>query len=115
MKSIRSFVLLMFLTMITSCVEYQDAKITVRNNVSNVTLEDVYYGNYYVDYSLLPGQERELTITLEADEFPITESISFIMSANNSQVYLETEASYTLMGGDEMEVAITDTTAVANP
>ncbi len=104
-----------FILLITlACVacEEKEGTIIIENNISNTEISSVYWGNNYVTYSLLPGQESSLVIRDDEDEFPKVGQVSFTMSSNNKTVYLVTLDEFELEEGMTLTINLTDSTKV---
>jgi len=104
---------LLFTLTLSSC--YEKAKITVQNNVSNATLQQINWDNYPIAQSLLPGEKRTYTVTDLKSDFPKKSVVKFYMKRGDNQVYLETKYIFTLDVDDNLLVVISDTTQVINP
>jgi hypothetical protein len=91
------------------------SEITVQNKVHNVTLTNISWDKYSLGYSVLPGETSKTTIQEEKYKFPKTSVVKFYMKRGDNQVYLETKYSFTLHGGDNLLIVISDTTQVINP
>lgn len=96
-----------------SCKDYA-AKIKIKNEVSNVILSDIAFGQTYLTYQLLPGQSHETTMNGREDKWPKSGNISFIMSSNDSQIYLVTDSVYVLDRDDYLDIVIDDDTPVTS-
>lgn len=108
-------ILIIAVLLIQSCDDYH-GKICVRNSVSSVTLKNVMWGDFLLANEILPGQSStKLTLYKTDEKLPSTHRITFTMSANSSQVYLETEESFTLDKDDDLLIVIDDSTKVINP
>lgn len=115
LRSCFSLCLLLVCLLLMSCDEVYSAKVTVKSEVSNVRLEEIYFVEYDVSYgSLLPGQEVEKIIYGYKNEWPKTGNVAFVMSANGNKVYLETDSVYTLDRDDELEIVVDDSTPVTS-
>jgi hypothetical protein len=77
---------------------------------------DVKWGDIYIAGELLPGEtSSKITVTSQEEKFPATHNISFVMSANDKYVYLETICEYTLDEDQDLLIILEDTTRVQNP
>jgi hypothetical protein len=95
---------------------YKPGDIQVQNNITQVKIVDVKWGDIYIASELLPGQTSEkLTIDKYAEKLPSNHKISFKMTANNKTIYLETEEIYMLNEDDDLLIVLTDDTNVKNP
>jgi len=126
MKKIILPFLLLALTL-SSC--YDKAKITIKNNVHNATLEQVSWDNHSFESrserspsyskspsSLLPGEESTITVYEHYKyRFPRKSVVKFYMKREGNQVYLETKYSFILDAKDNLLIVISDTTQVVNP
>lgn len=107
--------LLLLLVAIYSC-ENDTGKIKVQNNVHNVKLESVSWGDYSIAYSLLTGEKSdEITIEDKKGTFPKINDVSFYMVNSGKRVYLKTKSKFQLDADQNLTIVITDTTAVFNP
>lgn len=105
---------LLGLLTLQSC--YDPGKIQVQNNISNVRIQDVYWGDIYLAGELLPGQtgeERELQ--KRDEELPSSHRVTFVMTANQKTIYLQTNSSYYLDEGGHLLIELNDDTPVSNP
>lgn len=112
MKIILSLSIFLFLF---SCIHLDKGTVTVVNKVHNVKLESILWGNYSIASSLLPGEERKITIELEDREFPLINDIHFYMVRGDKKVFLKTKSVYKLDADQDLIIEITDTTAIMNP
>lgn len=102
------------IVMMQSC--YEPGDIQVKNNITQVKIVDVKWGNIYIATELLPGESSEkLTIEKEREKLPASHKISFKMTANNKSIYLETEEEFLLDEDDDLLIVLTDDTKVKNP
>jgi hypothetical protein len=114
MKSIKFILIICIAFILQSC--YKSAEIQVRNNISKVKITEVKWGDHYIASQLLPGQtSSKITITNREEKFPAIHNISFIMTANDKYVYLETVSKYMLDEDQELLIILDDTTKVINP
>lgn len=115
MKTLKLFLIAVGFIFMHSCKE-KSGEIQVQNNISNVKIKDVKWGYNFIERDLIPGESsRKLTIEETDEDFPSSYKVSFIMSANNKEIYLETEESYLLDDGDYLFIILTDETRVKNP
>ncbi|MCI5058409.1 MAG: hypothetical protein MRY83_20020 [Flavobacteriales bacterium] len=106
------FIVLFFV--IQSC--YKPGKINIQNNISNVKLDDVSWGDITIGTDLLPGESTgEVLISKHEEKLPSTQVIRFSMIANGISVYLETQESYELDEDDNILIILDDDTPVRNP
>ena len=104
----------LLLLLLSSC--YDKAKISVQNKVHNATITHISWDKYSLGYSLLPGEtSKSTTISDEKGKFPKKSVVKFYMKRGDNQVYLETKYAFTLDGGDDLLIVISDTTQVINP
>ncbi len=95
---------------------YKPAKIQVKNNISQVEIYDVKWGDIYIASSLLPGQSSSSKlINKNTEKLPTSYSISFKMTANEMSVYLETTEKFALNEDDDLLIILDDNTPVFNP
>jgi hypothetical protein len=103
-----------FLLILSACME--EGKIRVQNNVHNVKLESISWGDVSLYYSLLPGETSEKIVVRDyKSEFPMNHPLEFYMVGAGNRVYLRTKAIYQLDIDDDLLIEITDTTDVINP
>jgi len=114
MKTLKLFLILFVAFILQSC--YKPGDIQVQNNITQVKIVDVKWGDIYIATELLPGQSSEkLTIVKNEKKLPSSQKISFVMTANNKSIYLETEEEY-MLGEDEfLLITLSDDTGVVNP
>jgi len=97
-----------------SCQE--SAEISIQNKVHNASLENIYFGDYSVSYSLYPGQtSSKFTISDDKDDWPKMSQVEFFMVRDGNRVYLKTKASFRLNIDDDLLIVIADTTEVESP
>lgn len=97
-----------------SCIKSGD--IQVQNDITQVQIVDVKWGDIYIATELLPGEMSEkLTIDRYEKKLPSSQKVTFKMTANNKTIYLETEEKYRLDEDDDLLIVLTDSTAVYNP
>jgi len=114
MKTIKLILIVCIVVIAQSCHEPGD--IRVQNNITQVKIVDVKWGDFYIATELLPGETSEKsTITRYEKKLPSSQKISFKMTANNKAIYLETEESFFLDEDDDLLIVLTDATKVKNP
>lgn len=100
-------------TTLLSC--YKPGKIEVVNNIDNVEIIDVKWGDVYIVNSLLPGESSEKVTVLKSEEkLPSVHSVSFKMSANGRIIFLETKGTYSLDQDETISIILDDNTGVKN-
>jgi len=100
--------------LMVACTE--KAKIRIQNNVSSVRMNDIRWGDISIGGNLLPGQTtKEITILKRNESLPKSFSVSFILEANDQEVFLTTEEEYLLDLYDDITIVINDDTPVFNP
>ena len=117
MKSlIHIFTYIFILILLTACPDkHQEAKIQVRNSITNTTMQSVKWGDLYITGSLLPGEiSSEVIIYYESDYMGQNNQFSFYLSSGGKQVYLKTKDSYAIQEGSELQVTIDNDTEVEN-
>ena len=101
------------LVLFTAC--HKPGTVQVKNDISGVEIRDVRWGDIYLAGELLPGQSSDkYTVDWFTDDLPATYKVSFVMTANNQQVYLETTEEFTLDEDDELLIVLDDKTKVKN-
>lgn len=106
--------LLTIVLLFASCMK--EAKIQVVNDVHNVIMTDISWGDYSIFSSLMPGEASDkIEISEYASDFPQTHRLKFYLSADGNTVFLETKEYYELDVDDFVRITITDTTEVVNP
>lgn len=115
MKTIKYLLLCSLVWPLLSCE--RSAQIQVQNNISQVVIEDVQWGDVYLAGQLLPGEssDRRTIRETSSTDLPASRRISFRMRANNQMVFLETEERFTLDEDDDLLVVLNDSTKVRNP
>ncbi len=114
MKPVRLILIACIGVVMQSC--RQPGNIQVQNNISQVKMVDVRWGNIYIATELFPGETSEkLTIEDRDGKLPSSHKISFKMTANNKTIYLETEEAYLLEEDDDILIILDDNTKVRNP
>lgn len=114
MKTLKLLLILFSAIVMQSC--YKPGDIQVQNNITQVKIIDVKWGNTRIATELLPGEASEkLTIEKYEEKLPSSHKISFIMTANNKSIYLETEEEFLLNEDDFLLITLTDDTEVKNP
>jgi len=100
--------------LLQSC--HKPGEIKIKNNISQVKLEDVKWGDVYMAYELLPGESSEKMKLRRYDKkLPATHKVTFKMTANNKTIYLETIDEYLLDEEDDLLIVLSDDTPVKNP
>lgn len=95
---------------------YKSGEIQVQNNISNVVIEDVYWGDNYLSSELMPGEKSSVNIINKyEEELPSSNTITFKMTANNSSIYLQTVEKFTLNQDEKILIVLEDSTKVVNP
>ncbi|PKP12080.1 MAG: hypothetical protein CVU09_00865 [Bacteroidetes bacterium HGW-Bacteroidetes-4] len=114
MKTLKLILLVFALGIMQSC--YKPATIRVQNNITQVKIVDVKWGEVYLATELLPGETSEKSsIEKYEKELLGKHPVSFIMTANNKSIYLETEEEFLLNEDDDILIILTDDTQVKNP
>ncbi len=114
MKNI--FTSILFVILFVSCKE--EATIYVTNNISNVRLESVSFGeDINITSSLIPGEtgQRTLDDKMSNVEFPMEKQLRFYMVKGDNRVLLYTKGSYTVNKDDDLRITLTNETEVINP
>ncbi len=112
----RTIVILLILSTLLFVACEDEGNIIVQNKVHNATLTQVSWGTYHVASSLLPGEKSsEKCISDKKDNFPKIAIVKFYLNRDDKQVYLETKQMFTLNGGQNLLIVISDTTSVVNP
>ncbi len=114
MKSVKYILIIVITVILQSC--YQEAEVQVQNNISNIKIVQVEWGNVYIASELLPGETSTKAI-IRKDEAKLPESnrVSFKMKTENQTIYLETEEAYMIEQGDDVLIILSDSTKVHNP
>lgn len=114
MKTIKLILIVFIAVILQSC--YKPGDIQVQNNITQVKIMDVKWGDIYIATELLPGETSEkLTIDRYEEKLPSRYKLSFKMTANSKSIYLETEEEYLLDEDDDLLIVLTDDTKVKNP
>ncbi|MGE4290058.1 MAG: hypothetical protein AB7E36_15340 [Salinivirgaceae bacterium] len=114
MKPLKLLLVIFALGIMQSC--YKPATIRVQNNITKVKIVDVKWGEVYLATELLPGETSEkISIEKYEKELLGKHLVSFIMTANNQSIYLETEEEFLLNEDDDVLIILTDDTQVKNP
>lgn len=114
MKNFKYILFIGILMTLQSCIE--SGEIQIQNNISQVKILDVKWGDHYLSTELLPGETSEqLTIKNSVEKLPSSQKVSFKMTANNKTIYLETQGTYLLDEDDDLLIILTDQTIVQNP
>lgn len=114
MKNTVAFII--FAILFISCKK--EATISVTNNIKNVKLESVSFGDdISITRSLIPGETGSTTIddNMSTVEFPMTKQIRFYMVKGDNRVLLYTKQSHTVDEKDDLKITLTDDTEVVNP
>ena len=95
---------------------YKAGSIEVQNNISQVEILDVKWGEIYLSSELLPGQTSEkISIEKREKKLPFSSKISFTMYANSKTIYLETQEEFLLNEDQDLLIILDDNTKVKNP
>lgn len=114
MKTLRILLLVIVAMCFQSC--YKPGKIRVENDIPQVKIIDVKWGDIYIATELLPGETSEkLKILKYEKKLPSKHKISFKMTANNKSIYLETEEEFLLNEDDDLLIILDEETIVENP
>ncbi|HBF87810.1 MAG TPA: hypothetical protein DDX39_04130 [Bacteroidales bacterium] len=110
----RNYIIIgILLLTLVSC--YKPGEISIENNVSNATLNDIYWGDIYLTSDLLPGESSNpKVINKTTEKLPASYRVSFVLEANNKKVYLETDEEFLLDEDDQILIVIDDETLVVN-
>lgn len=110
-----AYILPLIVLLFTSCKDYE-ATIIIKNEVHNVQLTSLKFGDNYLSGYLIPGETSTTTIIVsDKDEFPMNHPIEFYMNANGNSVFLKTTESFTLNEEQVLTITISDSTEVINP
>lgn len=102
------------ISVFTSCQEPAD--IRIQNNISQVKITSVRWGEIYMAYELLPGTTSDKIRINPIDmKLPASQKVSFVMESNGKSIYLETNEIYALDEGEDKLIVIDDSTKVYNP
>jgi hypothetical protein len=114
MKNILFILIVCAAVSLQSC--YKAGEIQVQNNISQVKIIDVEWGDVYIASELLPGESSYKVSVFRYDEkLPASHKITFKMTANSKTIYLETDEEYLLDEDDELVIVLNDETPVSNP
>jgi hypothetical protein len=114
MKRIYIILLIGLVAMMQSC--YKPGKLQVENHLSQVKIQDVKWGDTYIAAELLPGESSsEVTIDQYDEKLPASNKVSFVMTANNKSIYLETKEEFPLEEDGMLVITIGDDTEVESP
>lgn len=110
-----SIIILGVITLLNmSCL--RKGEIEVQNDVRNVRLENINWGDVPITYSLLPGEKsKKVTIEDYKESFPKYNQLEFYMISGSNTVYLKTKNTYELDYDETLSIIITDSTEVINP
>lgn len=117
MKHIYTIAAILSIVLLVSC-KPDEATISVTNNIKNVRLESVSFGDEIsVTSNLLPGETGSRTIDeyMSTVDFPMTKQIRFYMVKGDNRVLLYTKGTYKVDKDDELKIVLTDDTEVVNP
>ncbi|KAA6335702.1 hypothetical protein EZS27_016095 [termite gut metagenome] len=112
----RYIILSVFALLFVSCDK--SASISVTNNVGNVSIENVSYGDISIGYKfLLPGETVSEIISDGRDrvKFPMSAQLQFYMVSGENKVFLKSKEVYTLDADQHLKIIIDDNTEVINP
>ena len=112
MKTLKLILIACSVVFLQSC--YDPGDIQVQNKISQVKIQQVKWGDTYLTWELLPG-ETSPKQSIPGDKLPQTNKISFIMTANNKSIYLETEEAFTLEENGNIKIVLDDSTGVKSP
>lgn len=114
MKNTKYIAFVFVAIMLHSC--NKPGKIEIQNNISQVEISDVRWGDVSIAYSLLPGETSpKIIINKYTEKLPASKSITFKMKANEMSVYLETKEKYLLKEDQDLIIILDDNTPVFNP
>ncbi len=114
MKTIKLLLIGVAALTLQSC--YKPGDIQIQNKITQVTIEDVRWGDLYIAYELIPGESSgNVTIRKYDEKLPASHNVSFKMTANNKSIYLQTEEEYYLDEDGDLLIILTDDTKVRNP
>lgn len=107
--------ILLLLAAFCSC-EYDEGRIKIQNNIHNVKLENINFGDYPIANSLLTGEIcEEEKIVDKKGTFPKINEVSFYMVNNGKRVCLKTKSKFKLDADQLLTIVVTDSTVVINP
>lgn len=113
-RIISTGIIMFMISVFTSCQEPAD--IRIQNNISQVKITSVRWGEIYMAYELLPGTTSDKIRINPIDmKLPASQKVSFVMESNGKSIYLETNEIYALDEGEDKLIVIDDSTKVYNP
>lgn len=116
MSLYKAILAISFSLFLFSCQPIEEANVRVKNNISNVKIGDIMYGDEYISGSIITGNNTGyVTISDERDHWPKTMFLTFSMTANNRVVFLQTISPYTIDAGDDLTITLDDNTPVFSP
>ena len=111
MKTTNIILLAFSILSLTSC--YDQAKIQVKNNISNVKISNIKWGDNFIIYEHLSGEtSSKVTINEISESLPARHHLKFVMSANNKSMYFETEEAYMPSPDEGLLIVLTDSTKI---
>ena len=114
MKAKPLIIFLSAFVMLQSC--YNPGDIQIQNNISNVEIVDVRWGDLYMAEDLLPGESSDKhTIRKYDEKLPSMHKVSFKMTANMKTIYLGTVEEFLLDQDGDLLITLDDETKVKNP
>jgi len=114
MKTIKIIFILSIMVLLQSCDK--PGKITIKNNISQVEIYDIKWGDIFIASSLLPGESSQSKIiNKNSEKLPTSKSITFKMKANEMSVFLETSQQFLLNEDEDLLIILDDNTPVFNP
>lgn len=114
MKTLKLILFVCVIMVMQSC--YNTGDIQLQNNISQVKIVDVKWGDISLASELMSGEtSAKSTIDKYEEKLPKSHKISFKMTANNKSIYLETDEEYLLDEDDDLLIILTDATEVKSP
>ncbi len=114
MKTMKLILIACIALIMQSC--YKPGDIQIQNNIDQVKIVDVRWGDIYLATELLPGESSDkLKIRKNDEKLPSSHEVSFKMTANDNTIYLETEEKYLLDEDGDLLIILSDDTKVKNP
>jgi hypothetical protein len=93
----------------------KESHIRFKNQVGQVRIDNISFGNIPVGTNIIAGEERMVSIREDEDDFPKTQPISFYMIRGTNMVFLKTRKLYKLDYGQTVNIVLEDTTSVYTP
>jgi hypothetical protein len=106
--------LALLVIVLMSCHDPKKAKLTIVNKLTNISLDEVYWGDFVLGYRMDPGEQVTYTFSdaSQKDWHYKTHVLMIKFSGSNASTWLRTRDSVQVLDGDDQTIIISDSTVL---